>query len=58
MVCTLEDRVFAVLNINTLDADQGIEFEAGDSDFEGETIENRLDRRKTRWIGNVSLVQR
>ena len=58
VVCTLEDRVFAVVNINTLDADQGIEFETGDSDFDGETVENRLDRRKTRWIGNVSLVQR
>lgn len=46
--------IIAVVNINTLD-DAGIAFDHSDSDFEGETLDARLDRRAARWIGNVTL---
>ena len=54
-ICTLDGSPRAVVNINTL-ADAGsIEFKRGDSDFDGESLEERLERRLARWISSVTL---
>jgi hypothetical protein len=52
-LCETGGRLRAVVNVNTLDAAGDLEFERSDSDFEGETLEERLDRRAARWIGDV-----
>lgn len=55
VVSTIEDRMYAVLNINTLDGDPLGGVEAADADFDGESKDDRLARRKNGWIGDVRL---
>ena len=55
-LCEIAGELKAVLNIATLDEVESLKFDAGDSDFDGESREQRMDRRASRWIGNV-LVQ-
>lgn len=45
----------AIVNVNTLDRCDELEFDHSDSDFEEETREQRLARRAERWIGRVAL---
>jgi hypothetical protein len=52
-MCTLDGRLRAVVNVHTLDPVQGLAFETADSDFDGESVDQRLDRRLSRWIGDV-----
>ena len=55
-VCETPEGLKAVLNIHTLDEGQHLEFDHSDSDFDGESIEERLSRRTARWIGHVTLA--
>lgn len=54
-VSEIEGEIKAVLNIATLDDYQSLNFALSDSDFDGETTGQRLDRRSSRWIGNVII---
>jgi hypothetical protein len=45
------ERVFAVVNANTLDVP--LEQKAEPVDYEGETIEQRVQRRRSRWTPAV-----
>jgi hypothetical protein len=54
-LCATGDGIKAVLNINTLDESDTLDFERVDSNFEGETVSARIDRRTANWIGNVIL---
>jgi hypothetical protein len=54
-LCADSEGLKAVLNINTLDEDERLLFEPGDSHFDGETLEQRLERRSAGWIGQVVL---
>ena len=47
----------AVLNVNTLDEAESLEFAYSDSDFEGESVEQRVSRRNERWISHVRIRQ-
>jgi hypothetical protein len=52
----IDGRTFAVLNANTLDEAKLIKPEdTPASDFDGEEVMGRLDRRKQRWIPDVSF---
>ncbi|MDX1554749.1 MAG: GFA family protein, partial [Xanthomonadales bacterium] len=55
VICQLDGRDHAVVNVNTFDPaeEPGFEFEASTSDFDGESVDERLARRQARWIGNV-----
>ncbi len=55
-ICRLEGRDYAVVNVNTFEtaAEGRFRFDASDSDFEGEAVDDRLARRKARWIGRVA----
>lgn len=57
-VCEIDGALKGVLNVNTLDGAEVLEFDRSDSDFEGESREQRLARRGDRWIGEVVLDQR
>lgn len=46
----------AIINVNTLDRREELDFDRSDSDFEGETRDQRLARRAERWIGRVVLA--
>lgn len=43
----------AVVNVNTLASVAGLGLDRSESDFDGETTEDRLARRARRWIGQV-----
>lgn len=54
--CEIGGSTRAVLNVNTLDEDQKIEFDSSDSCFDGESLEQRLARRGRNWIGTVTGI--
>lgn len=52
----IEDRLYAVVNVNTFEnVDQGWLRRAG-ADFEGEDVASRLARRARNWIPHVRIV--
>jgi len=51
--CRIDDRDYAVVNINTFEDVDATRFDRSDSDVEGETVDARLARRSTRWIADV-----
>lgn len=49
VTCTMAGRRYAVLNVNTFnDVDAAI-FDRSPTDFDGETVDSRLDRRQRNW---------
>lgn len=46
---------FAVVNVNTFENVDPSELDATTTDFDGESIEERLARRKHRWIPRVEI---
>ena len=57
-VCDLDGRRYAVLNANLLNPPLGIDDSSVPvADYEGEDVADRLDRRKQRWIGNVTIIE-
>jgi hypothetical protein len=47
--CAIDGTRYAVVNVNTFDNVDRKELVAAPADFEGETTENRLARRKRNW---------
>ena len=50
-----DDSLKAVVNINTLDDYEVLEFEHSDSNFDDESRSERLGRRSDRWISRVNI---
>lgn len=51
----IEGNLFAVVNVNTFENVDPSELDGSPSDFDGESVEGRLERRKRNWISAVSL---
>ncbi|KGQ20427.1 Inner membrane protein [Lysobacter dokdonensis DS-58] len=51
--CDIDGRTYAVVNINTFEGVDAARFDRSDSDVEGETVDARLARRRSRWIADV-----
>lgn len=51
----IDGNTYAVLNINCLDNVDQIEDGSSDVTYDEEGTEDRLSRRKKRWIGTVKL---
>jgi hypothetical protein len=49
LTCLIESSRYAVVNVNTFDNVDQSEFVEAATDFEGETVENRLARRHHNW---------
>jgi hypothetical protein len=47
--CTIEGALYAVVNVNTFDDVDRSQLVETAADFEGETTDNRLARRKRNW---------
>lgn len=59
VTCEIDGRIHAVVNVNTFDDDaEGFALDFSDSCFDGESVDDRLGRRKARWIGRVSWKSR
>jgi hypothetical protein len=52
---SIEETLYAVVNVNTFDAGDTVTFDASRTDFDGETIEGRLERRARTWIPEVRI---
>lgn len=51
----IDDRQYAVVNVNTFQEIDNFSFSSASADFDGENIKGRLKRRKRNWISNVLL---
>ena len=51
----IEDKLYAVVNVNSFEDIDPAAFVRAVTDFDGETTESRLDRRKRNWIPSVTL---
>ncbi len=53
----MEDRLYAVVNVNTFEGVDPSVFVKAIANFDGEEVESRLERRKRTWIPSVSITQ-
>jgi len=51
----IDDRVYAVVNVNVLEDIDASRLRRSASDFDGEDVESRLARRKRNWIPDVRI---
>ncbi len=54
----IDDRLYAVVNVNTLDDVDPSWLRHSAANFDGEDVESRLARRKRGWIGDVRIAGR
>ena len=54
VTCTIEGARYAVVNVNTFDNVDRSQLVESAADFEGETTENRLARRRRNWTPEVA----
>jgi len=52
-ISRIDAHDYAVVNINTFEGVDPAVFDRSSSDFDGEATEDRLARRKSRWIASV-----
>jgi len=53
VVSTIGGQAYAVVNVNTFDDTEGITLERTATDFEGEEVGSRLQRRQRNWIPDL-----
>lgn len=53
----IDDRLYAVVNVNTLVGLDPSSLRRSEADFDGEATDARLARRKLNWIGDVRFVE-
>jgi hypothetical protein len=58
VTCKMGGRLYAVVNVNTLEGIDPAILQLAEADFEGEDLETRLARRRRNWIPSVSLRAR
>ena len=54
----IDGHLYAVVNVNTFDPGMEVTFSVEDTDFDGESTQERLARRKKSWIPTVSIEVR
>ena len=54
----IEDTLYAVVNVNSFEGIDPARFSRAVTDFDGETTQSRLDRRKRNWIPSVTITSR
>ncbi len=52
----IEGNLYAVVNVNSFEGIDPSCFSRAVTDFDGETTESRLDRRKRNWIPTVTIA--
>ena len=53
---TIEGNLYAVVNVNSFEGIDPARFSRAVTDFDGETTDSRLDRRKRNWIPSVTIT--
>ncbi len=54
----IDDRLYAVVNVNAFDGLDPARIRRSSGTFDGEDAATRLARRKRNWIANVTFVER
>ncbi|HEY5808290.1 MAG TPA: hypothetical protein VIT67_10005, partial [Povalibacter sp.] len=54
---TIDGHLYAVVNVNTFDAEAQRLLHRAPASFDAETEATRLSRRKRNWIANVHFVE-
>lgn len=54
----IDNRVYAVVNVNALENVDPSRLRRASADFDGEDLESRLARRKRSWIADVRIESR
>ncbi len=52
----IEDNLYAVVNVNSFEGIDPSRLSRAITDFDGETTDRRLDRRKRNWIPSVTIT--
>jgi hypothetical protein len=55
VISTIDDHLYAVVNVNTFEGVDPPSFVRAATDFEGEDTGSRLERRKCNWIRSVHM---
>jgi hypothetical protein len=53
----IEGRLYAVINVNTLDGADAARVRISPASFDGEEVGDRLARRARNWIPSVRIVE-
>lgn len=56
VISTIEENLYAVVNVNSFEGIDPTSFAQAVTDFDGETTDSRLDRRKRNWIPTVTVT--
>jgi len=56
VLSNINGQIFAVININILDNKDEFQLVGSSANYDGETVNDRLARRKKNWISNVKFV--
>lgn len=57
VTCMLDDRLYAVVNANTFNPPLAVDdTDVPVTDYESESVTDRLVRRQERWIGSVTVT--
>jgi len=54
---TIEGKMYAVVNVNTFEGVDRAELDSSVTDFDGESVGDRLERRKQKWISQVTIIR-
>ena len=55
MTSIIDDKCYAVVNVNTFENVDRSELDSSVADFDGEDLDVRLARRSQFWIANVTV---
>ncbi len=56
VISEIQDKTYAVVNVHTFEDVNSEEFVSSVTDFNGETIDGRLQRRARNWIPRVTIA--
>ena len=51
----IDDRFYAVVNVNSFEGTNQLKFSSSSTNFDGEDVGSRLERRKRNWISDVRI---
>ena len=55
VTCEIDSALYGIVNVNTFDTAEGVSFSTTSTNFDGEQVGDRLDRRQRNWIPSVRL---
>ena len=55
VTCEIDGTLYGIVNVNALEPTDGISFTTTSTNFDGEKVDDRLDRRQRNWIPSVRL---